>query len=94
MGEDGAIATFAARKRGQKLEDSVPKINRQRQDRAELNHDRVHLPEAVVEIEAEHGFHDAKMSGRADRQKFGQSLNQSEQKGEKNVVHPAPLPST
>ena len=71
MSEKVAITALSARKGGQKFKDSVPEINRQRQDSAELNHDRVHLPEAVVEIEAEHGFHDAKMSGRADGQKFG-----------------------
>ena len=87
MGEDGAIATFAARKRGQKLEDSVPKINRQRQDRAELNHDRVHLPEAVVEVEAKHCFDEAEMSGRADGKKFGEAFDYPKKKRDKKIVH-------
>ena len=65
-----AIAAFAFWKRAEKFQDPIPKINRQCQDRAQLNHDRVHLPEAVVQIEIEERFNDSQMPGRTHRQKF------------------------
>jgi hypothetical protein len=79
MRQDVAITAFPFWKRAQKFEDPIPKINRQRQDRAELDHYRVHFPEAIVQIELEERFDDAEMSGRAHRQKFRQAFDDTEQ---------------
>ena len=51
VGQDRAIATFASRKSGKELHNPSSKINRQGQNRAELNNDGVHLPETVAQIE-------------------------------------------
>jgi hypothetical protein len=56
----------------------MPKINRQREDRTELNHDRVHLPEAIVKIDVQQRLADAQMRGGAYREKFGQSFDDAE----------------
>jgi hypothetical protein len=40
-----------------------------------------------MEIEAEHRFDDAEMSGRADRKKFGEAFDNPEKKREKKIVH-------
>ena len=79
MSQEIAITALAFRKCAEKFQDPFPKINRQRQDCAKLNDDRVHFPKAVSQIEMEQRFDDAQMSGRAHRQKFGQSFNDTEQ---------------
>ena len=73
-----AITALTSRICREEFQDPVPKINRQGQDRAELDHDRVHLPKAVVQIEIEERFDDAEMTGRTHRQKFGQPFNNAE----------------
>ena len=70
MGKEVAVSAFSAWKGGKKFQDPIPKINRQRQDRSQLNHNRVHLPIGVMQIEMQQCFNDPQMSGRADRQKF------------------------
>ena len=71
MGEKVAVPAFSRWKGGEKFQDSIPEINRQRENRSQLNHNRVHFPEAVVQIEMQQCFDDPQMRGRADRQKFG-----------------------
>ena len=70
-----------------KFHDSIPEINRQRQDGAELNDDRVHFPKTVVKIEMQQRFHDAQVRGRTDRKKFGESFNHAKKDREQVVVH-------
>ena len=53
MGQYGAITPFASRERAKKFQNSIAKIDRQRQDRAQLNDDRVHLPKTVMQIDAQ-----------------------------------------
>src|SRR5689334_17050710 len=53
MGEDRAIAAFTRRKSADELRDAVTKIDWQRENRAELNHDRVHFPKAVLKIDVQ-----------------------------------------
>ena len=48
MSQEIAVAAFAFWKRAEEFQDPIPKVNRQRKNRAELNHNRVHLPEAVA----------------------------------------------
>ena len=87
MSEDGPVAVFAARKSAEKFQDPAPEKRGQGQDRAELDDDAVHFPEAILQIDLEQRLGDAQMRGRADGQKFGQPLDHAEQKGEEIVVH-------
>jgi hypothetical protein len=41
----------------------LPKINWQSENGAQLYHDRVHLPEAIVQIDVEERFANAQMRG-------------------------------
>ena len=61
--EERAIAALSPRERRDERRDAPGKINRQGQNRAQLNHDRIHFPKAVVQIEVEKGFDDAEMRG-------------------------------
>ena len=63
MGENGAIAAFASRKSAKKRQDPLTKIDRQCQDRAQLNDDRIHLPEAVLKVDMQQRLADAQMRG-------------------------------
>ena len=87
MSKHSPVAALTGGESAEKFEDAIPKINRQRQDRAELDHDRVHLPEAVVQVELEERFDDPEMSGRAHRQKFRQAFDNTEQDRQQKVVH-------
>jgi hypothetical protein len=61
MCQNSAIAALAPWERANKLQDAVPKINRQRQNGAELDNDRVHLPKAVVKIDMQQRFANTQM---------------------------------
>src|SRR5262249_2861142 len=87
MREDGSIAAFALRKRANKPYDAVPKINGQSENSAELDHDRVHLPETIVQVDVQERFTDAQMRSRAYRKKFGQSFNDSQKNRKQVIVH-------
>src|SRR5205085_6868449 len=91
MREQRAIAPLSARERRDERRDAPGEINRQGEDCAQLNHDRIHFPEAVVQVEMEKRFDDAEVRGRTDRQEFRQALDDSEQDGKKKVVHGAKL---
>ena len=78
MCENRAIAAFTFWKSANKLQDTLPKINRQRQNSAELDDDRVHLPETILEIDVQERFADAQMCGRAYREKLGQPFDDAE----------------
>ena len=81
MRQDGAIAAFAIRKRANKPHNATPKINRQSENGSELDHDRVHFPEPIMQIDMQQRFADAQMRGRTDRKKLGQSLDNAEKDG-------------
>src|SRR5690242_11717083 len=87
MIQKSSIAAFPFWKRGEKRQDAVPKINWQRQDRPELDHDRVHLPKAVLQVELEQRFDNAQMAGRADGQKLSQAFNDPEQDRQEKIIH-------
>src|SRR4029450_9523784 len=87
MSENGAIAAFASRKGAKKRQDPFAKIDRQCQDRAQLNDDRIHLPEAVLKIDMQQCFADAQMRGRAYREKFSQPLHDSEKDRQEVFIH-------
>ena len=74
-----AIAAFAFRKCADELHDPLPKIDRQRQNGAELNHDGVHFPKTILKIDAEQRFDDAQMRSRAHGQEFGGSFDNPKQ---------------
>jgi hypothetical protein len=75
MRKNRSISAFSSWKRRKEPRDGCPEIDRQRQDRSELNHDGVHLPKAVVQIDLEQRFGDPQMGRRADRQELGQAFN-------------------
>jgi hypothetical protein len=56
-----AIAAFAARERGKKACDACTKVNGQAENRAQLDHDGVHLPEAVAQVNAQQGLGNSEM---------------------------------
>ena len=82
MRKDGAIAAFALRKRANKPHNATPKVDRQSENGSELDHDRVHFPEPIMQIDMQEGFADAQMRRRTHRKKFGQSFDDSEKDGE------------
>jgi hypothetical protein len=57
--EDGTIPALSARKRTNELHDLLPKINRQSENGAELDHNCIHLPEAIVQVDVEERFANA-----------------------------------
>ena len=71
MRDDGAIPAFSLRKGTNKLHDAVPKIHWQSENGTELDHNRVHFPEAIVEVDVQERFANAQMRGRAHRKEFG-----------------------
>ena len=87
MIQDCAIAAFTGWKRAQKLEDPTPEKCSQSDDRAELDDDAVHFPEAVREVDLRESFRDPQVCGRADGEKFGQAFEDAEQDGEQVIVH-------
>ena len=76
----GVLAVFPAGKGRDEFGDARAKVNRQAENRAQLDDDGVHLPIAAAEIDPEQGFADAKVGGGADWQKFGEAFDDSEQK--------------
>jgi hypothetical protein len=89
MREDGAVASFTARKRREKFRDALPEIDWEAEDGAELNDDCVHLPVAVAKIDVEQGFGDAEMGGGTDRYEFGKAFDDAEDEREYVVVQNA-----
>ena len=87
VGQDRAIATFASRKSGDELQNASSKINRQGQNRAELNNDGVHFPKTVAQIEMEQRFRNAQVGRRTYGQKLRHSFNNAEEHGKEVIVH-------
>jgi hypothetical protein len=85
--EDGAIPALSTRKSTNELHDLLPKINWQSENGAQLDHDRVHLPEAIMQIDVEKRFANAQMRRRAHRKELCQSFNDSKKDGKQVVVH-------
>src|SRR5215831_13874258 len=93
MGQRSAISALAVRKRGEELHDAAPEINRQAQDRTKLDDDGEHLPITVVESEigsktrnVQQGFREPQVSGGADRKKFGEAFDNSQDECEQVIV--------
>jgi len=61
MREDSAVAVFAFWKGAKERQDALAKIDRQRQNRAKLNDDGVHFPEAVMKVDVQQCFTDPQM---------------------------------
>ena len=55
---------FPLRKGTDKLYDAVPKIHWQSENGSELDHNRVHFPEAIVQVDVQERFTNAQMRGR------------------------------
>jgi hypothetical protein len=87
-----AIAPRPLRERGEEPQDPLPEIDRQRQDRAQLDDDGEHLPVAILQIDAQQRFGNAQMRGRAYRQKFGQAFDDAQDQGKKIGVQACMVP--
>jgi hypothetical protein len=78
MRQDSAIAAFAVWKRANESHNAPPKINRQSEDGPELDHNCVHFPEPIVQIDMQQRFADPQMGSGTHRKKLGQSLYDAE----------------
>src|SRR5437868_9102531 len=87
MSKHSPVAALTGGESAEKFEDAIPKINRQRQDRAELNHDGVHLPERIAQRQLKQRFHNPQMRSRTDRKKFSDTFDNPEDDREKKIVH-------
>ena len=92
-----AVAPLALGKRGEKLRDPFAKINWQAKNGAELNHNRIHFPVAARQANVEQRLRNSQVRRRADRQKFRQPLDNSQQQGQYVIVQffsPGCLPAS
>src|SRR5258708_37269573 len=86
MSERCAVAVLALRERAQKLGDPRTKVNRQAQNRAQLNHDGVHLPVTIRQADVKQRLGNPQMRRGADRQKLRQPFDDAEDDGQQVVV--------
>src|SRR5437660_3779976 len=91
MGKCSAIAILALRKCAQKFRDSGAKINWQTQDRAQLDHDGVHLPVAIRQAHVKQRFGNPQVSRGTDRQELREPFNNAENDGQQVVVQGASM---
>src|SRR5205814_196734 len=61
--EYSAVAAFSLRKCGKELRDARAKVDRQAENRAELDNDRIHLPIAVRQADVEQSLGNSEMGG-------------------------------
>src|SRR4051812_32640980 len=87
MRQCGAVAAFTPGKGRKEFRYAFAKVDRQAEDRAQLDHDRVHLPVAAAEVKSEDLFGDSQMRRRAYRKKFGEAFDDAEESREKVIVH-------
>src|SRR5262245_20537798 len=86
MRESRPVPVFAARECAQEVCNPRTKINRQAQNRSQLNHDCVHLPVAVAQINVKEEFGNSQMGGRAYWQEFRQAFDDPQNHRKKVVV--------
>src|SRR5579864_6012899 len=94
MSQRRAVTALTAREGRKEFGDTAPEINRQAQDRAQLNHDGIHLPVAIGEADVQQRFREAQMRGGTDRQKFGQAFDNTENEREQVIVQKSSESST
>ena len=78
MVEPVAVAIFALGKGAHETDDAAQEEQQQRQNRAQLNDDGVHLPIGVIQRNLHQRFGDAQVRRRADRKKFGQAFHNAQ----------------
>src|SRR5579864_9675192 len=93
MRQYSAISALATGKRGEELHDAAPEINRKAQNRAQLDDDGKHLPIPIVESQirnqtrrVQKSLRQAQMRGGADRKKFGDAFDNSQDQCEQIIV--------
>src|SRR5712691_10952860 len=94
MRQCSSVPIFAMRKGAQKFCNSRAKINRKAQDRSQLDHDRVHLPISISEIDVKQRFGNSQVRRGTDGQKFGQTFNDAKHDGQQIVVQGPSLPAS
>ena len=67
-----------------KERDAAAEIDGQAEDRAELDHDRKHLPVTVFEVDAEQRLGNAEVRRGTDGQEFGEPFDHTEDEGKEN----------
>src|ERR1700730_12682759 len=91
MIQRGAIARLTFGEGADEFEDAPDEEEEERENGAKLDDDGVHLPVRIAEVDVEQRFRDPQVGGRADGQKFRQSLDDAEQDRDDVVVHALPL---
>src|SRR3954468_24107905 len=86
MRQSRPVAIFAVGKGTQKLCNPRSEINWQAQNRAELDHDGVHLPISITQADVKQGLGNPQVRRGTDRQKFRQTFNNSQDDRKKIVV--------
>ena len=74
----GAVAALALGKASDEADDALEIEQHQREDRAGLDDDGVHLPVRIVQRDLHDRFGDAQMRGGTDGQKLGQALDDAQ----------------
>src|SRR6266853_4505617 len=75
MRERGAVLALAARKGGEEAGNARAEVDRQAEDRAQLDYDGIHLPEAVAQVDSQQRLGTPQAGGGTDRQKFSKTFN-------------------
>src|ERR1051325_7143523 len=81
------VTSFALWECRNELSNGSSEVDREGKDRTKLNHDRVHFPKTIVQIDLQKCFGDAQMRGRANREEFSQSFNDAEEDGDEVIGH-------
>src|SRR5882672_1595430 len=86
MRKYGSIVMGATRKRRKQLHQPSPKVNRQTQNRSQLDDDRKHLPITVSKANVQQHFRDSQMRCRANWKEFCKAFNNPKDKSKQIVV--------
>src|SRR5690349_19757487 len=86
MRQHGAVAPLSFGKRGEKFDDALAEIYRQREDRSDLNNNRVHFPVAAGQAHMQKSLADAQMRRGADGKKFGEAFDDAQKNTQQVVV--------
>jgi hypothetical protein len=70
----------------EELGNARAKINRQAQDCAELDDNRVHLPVSIAKVDVKQGLRNSQVRRRTHREKFCNTLYDTEHNGKQEVV--------
>jgi hypothetical protein len=87
VGECRAVSVFPPGERREKGLDLLPEVDREAEDRPQLNNDGIHLPVAAGEIDVRERLGNPQMGGGTDRKKLGQAFDNAQQFRKQKIVH-------